>query len=105
MCSILGQVSPTAQEVPPTPACTACWDTTARLHTQFGHAFTPRVIGAVLGGCLADLSGGSLYGLPEMSERLAQYRLTDAVNNGADGTDTDWVRAGSRRCPYSAEVR
>lgn len=99
-CSVLDRT--VLNSVP--AACRVCRETTTRLHAKFSGAFTPQVIDAVLGGCLSDLAGTPRYALPELSERLAQYRLLDAANNGADGTSVEWVRTGSRRCPFEGAL-
>lgn len=101
VCSVLAPPQSPVDAARPVSACTNCHTTASRLQAEFGRTFTPTVISAVLGGCLADLSGTPAHGLPELSERLAHYRLIDAASNGADGTSTDWVRTGSRRCPYT----
>ncbi|MDV6271391.1 hypothetical protein [Rhodococcus globerulus] len=50
--------------------------TLARLATEFAGAFSERGIEIVLDGCIEDLSGVSFASMPEMSERLAQQRIT-----------------------------
>ncbi|MDV8070822.1 hypothetical protein R4P64_30315 [Rhodococcus sp. IEGM 1366] len=50
--------------------------TVARLAREFAGSFSEPGIEMVLDGCIEDLSGVPSAAMPEMSERLAQERIT-----------------------------
>ncbi|MBN4927028.1 hypothetical protein IEU95_09300 [Hoyosella rhizosphaerae] len=85
-----------------TSPCESCVACAQRLSVDFNVDFSPRVIARVLSGCISDLAGTPRDDLPELSERLARYRLEDAQKNHSVGTS--WVRADDGLCPVITRV-